>query len=135
MSYIHKVNYYETYKMGVTHHSNYIRWMEEARIEFLDKIGYSYFKLEEDGIMSPVIGIECDYKATTTFNDDIEIDVKVKEFKGVRLVIEYVMKNVKTNELVFTGISKHCFVNMEGKPIILKKEFAEFDKVLRKMEK
>ena len=135
MSYIHKVNYYETDKMGVTHHSNYIRWMEEARIEFLDKIGYSYFKLEEDGIMSPVIGIECDYKATTTFNDDIEIDVKVKEFKGVRLVIEYVMKNVKTNELVFTGISKHCFVNMEGKPIILKKEFAEFDKVLRKMEK
>ena len=135
MSYIHKVNYYETDKMGVTHHSNYIRWMEEARIEFLDKIGYSYFKLEEDGIMSPVIGIECDYKATTTFNDDIEIDVKVKEFKGVRLVIEYVMKNVKTNELVFTGISKHCFVNMEGNPIILKKEFAEFDKVLRKMEK
>lgn len=133
MKYVHKVNYYETDKMGVTHHSNYIRWMEEARIEFLDKIGYSYFKLEEDGIMSPVIGIECDYKATTTFNDVIEVDVKVKEFKGVKLVIEYVMTNVKTKELVFTGISKHCFVNVEGKPIILKKEFPEFDKVLRKM--
>lgn len=133
MKYVHKVNYYETDKMGVTHHSNYIRWMEEARIEFLDKIGYSYFKLEEDGIMSPVIGIECDYKATTTFNDVIEVDVKVKEFKGVKLVIEYVMTNVKTKELVLTGISKHCFVNVEGKPIILKKEFPEFDKVLRKM--
>ena len=135
MSYIHKVNYYETDKMGVTHHSNYIRWMEEARIEFLDRIGYSYFKLEEDGIMSPVIGIECDYKATTTFNDEIEIDVKVKEFKGVRLVIEYVMKNVKSNELVFTGVSKHCFVNKDGKPIILKKEFPEFDEVLRELDK
>lgn len=133
MKYVHKVNYYETDKMGVTHHSNYIRWMEEARIEFLDKIGYSYFKLEEDGIMSPVIGIECDYKATTTFNDVIEVDVKVKEFKGVKLVIEYVMTNVKTKELVLTGISKHCFVNVDGKPIILKKEFPEFDKVLRKM--
>lgn len=133
MKYVHKVNYYETDKMGVTHHSNYIRWMEEARIEFLDKIGYSYFKLEEDEIMSPVIGIECDYKATTTFNDVIEVDVKVKEFKGVKLVIEYVMTNVKTKELVLTGISKHCFVNAEGKPIILKKEFPEFDKVLRKM--
>lgn len=135
MSYTHKVNYYETDKMGVTHHSNYIRWMEEARIEFLDKIGYSYFKLEEDGIMSPVIGIECDYKATTTFNDEIEIDVKVKEFKGVRLVIEYVMKNAKTDEIVFTGVSKHCFVNMDGKPIILKKEFREFDETLKKLEK
>ena len=135
MSYIHKVNYYETDKMGVTHHSNYIRWMEEARIEFLDRIGYSYFKLEEDGIMSPVIGIECDYKATTTFNDEIEIEVKVKEFKGVRLVIEYVMKNAKTGEIVFTGVSKHCFVNMDGKPIILKKEFREFDETLKKLEK
>ena len=135
MEYIYerKINYYETDKMGVTHHSNYIRWMEEARIEFLDRIGYSYFKLEEDGIMSPVIGIECDYKATTTFNDEIEIDVKVKEFKGVRLVIEYVMKNTKTGEIVFTGVSKHCFVNMDGKPIILKKEFCEFDETLKKL--
>lgn len=131
MSYIHKVNYYETDKMGVTHHSNYIRWMEEARIEFLDKIGYSYYKLEQDGIMSPVIGIECDYKATTTFNDEIEIMVSVKEFKGVRLVIEYKMINYKTKELVLYGISKHCFVNKEGKPIILKKEFPEFDKALK----
>ncbi len=131
MSYIHKVNYYETDKMGVTHHSNYIRWMEEARIEFLDKIGYSYYKLEQDGIMSPVIGIECDYKATTTFNDEIEIMVSVKEFKGVRLVIEYKMINYKTKELVLYGTSKHCFVNKEGKPIILKKEFPEFDKALK----
>ena len=76
MKYTHKVKYYETDKMGVTHHSNYIRWMEEARIEFLDKIGFSYYKLEEDGIMSPVIGIECDYKATTTFDDEVEIEVK-----------------------------------------------------------
>lgn len=133
MKYIHKVKYYETDKMGITHHSNYIRWMEEARIEFLDKIGYNYLKLEQDGIMSPVIGIECDYKVSTTFDDEIEIDVKVKEFKGVRLIIEYTMKNVKTNDLVLVGVSKHCFVNRDGKPIILKKEFPEFDERLRGM--
>ena len=125
--YIHKVNYYETDKMGVTHHSNYIRWMEEARIDFLEQIGYGYDKLEADGIISPVIGIDCDYKMTTTFSDVISIIVSVKEFKGVRLIIEYVMKNVKTGEVVFTGISKHCFTNKEGKPIILKKEFPELD--------
>ncbi len=125
--YIHKVNYYETDKMGVTHHSNYIRWMEEARIEFLEQIGFGYDKLEADGIISPVIGIECDYKMTTTFADEISITVGVKEFKGVRLIIEYVMKNIKTDEVVFIGISKHCFTNKEGKPIILKKEFPELD--------
>lgn len=132
-NYIHKVNYYETDKMGVTHHSNYIRWMEEARIEFLTQIGYPYDKLEEMGIISPVIGIECDYKASTTFSDEVEIEVKIKEFKGVRLVIEYAMTNLKTEELVANGISKHCFVNTEGKPVILKKSFPEFDKKLKEL--
>lgn len=132
-NYMHKVNYYETDKMGVTHHSNYIRWMEEARIEFLTKIGYPYDKLEEMGIISPVIGIECDYKASTTFSDEVEIEVKIKEFKGVRLVIEYIMINSITKELVLNGVSKHCFVNKDGKPVILKKSFPEFDQALKEL--
>ena len=132
-TYIHKVNYYETDKMGISHHSNYIRWMEEARIDFLDQIGYGYAKLENDGIMSPVIGVECEYKKTTTFDDEIEIEVKMKELKGVRFTIEYIMKNAKTGELVAIGRTKHCFVNNAGKPIILKKEFPELDEKLKNL--
>ena len=45
-SYSHTVQYYETDKMGVTHHSNYIRFMEEARIAFMQSIGWSYDKME-----------------------------------------------------------------------------------------
>lgn len=131
--YIHRVNYYETDKMGITHHSNYIRWMEEARINFLEQIGFGYSKLEKDGIISPVIGIECDYKIPTTFDDEVEIDVKIKEFKGVKLVLKYIMTNKRTNEIVLVGISKHCFVNQENKPIILKKDFPDFDKKLKEL--
>ena len=49
--YIHKVQYYETDMMGMVHHSNYIRWMEEARIDFMDKLGFSYRKMEEEGCL------------------------------------------------------------------------------------
>ena len=98
--YIHKVKYYETDKMGVTHHSNYIRWMEEARIDFLDQVGLGYKKLEEDGIISPVIAVECSYKAPTTFDDEIEISVNVEEFKGVKLVVKYKMVNLKNKSSV-----------------------------------
>ena len=108
--YVHKVNYYETDKMGITHHSNYIRWMEEARIYFLENIGFGYEKLESDGIISPVIGINCEYKDTTTFNDEIAIDVWIKEFKGVRLIIEYRMENVKTGKLVLKGVDRKSVV-------------------------
>ena len=44
--YFHTVQYYETDRMGLTHHSNYVRWMEEARIDFLKQIGWNYEKLE-----------------------------------------------------------------------------------------
>ena len=49
-NYIHKVQYYETDRMGLTHHSNYIRWMEEARVYWLDNRGFGFDKLEEMGI-------------------------------------------------------------------------------------
>ena len=68
-----KINYYETDRMGIVHHSNYIRWMEEARVHYLDEIGFGYDALEKSGIISPVIGIEGDYKMTTTFDDIINI--------------------------------------------------------------
>ena len=131
--YIHKVKYYETDKMGITHHSNYIRWMEEARDDYLDQIGLGYKKMEEDGIISPVIGVECDYKVSTTFDDRVEIDVKVEEFKGVKLIIGYVMTNIDTNEVVLVGRTKHCFLDKDSKPIILKKSFPEIDKKLREL--
>ena len=50
--YVHKVMYYETDKMGVTHHSNYLRFMEEARIDYLEKIGYPYSRMIEEGLKS-----------------------------------------------------------------------------------
>ena len=45
-AYIRKVQYHETDKMGITHHSNYIRWMEEARVNYLEQIGWPYDRLE-----------------------------------------------------------------------------------------
>ena len=131
--YIHKVKYYETDKMGITHHSNYIRWMEEARIDFLDKIGFSFSKLEKDGIISPVIRAECDYKSPTTFDDEVEISVAVVDFGGVKLTLKYEMTNKKTGETVAVGTTKHCFTNKDGKPIILKKSFPDFDKKIREL--
>ncbi len=127
--YIHKVHYYETDKMGITHHSNYIRWMEEARVDYLEKLGWGYDKLEKLGVASPVIEIKCDYKNSTKFNDNIEIEVKIREYKGVRMTISYEMKNKNTEQIVLIGESKHCFVNREGKPIILKKQCPEFHEI------
>ena len=128
--YIRKINYYETDKMGITHHSNYIRFMEEARIDFLDQIGCGYEKMEQDGIMSPVLGVECQYKRSTTFGDVIRVHVEIEEYKRVKLTVSYRMFHHETGELVFEGKSHHCFMNSGGRPIGLGRSFPEYDAVL-----
>ena len=132
-AYIRKVHYHETDKMGITHHSNYIKWMEEARIDFMDQLGYGYARLEREGISSPVTGIEGQYKHSTTFDDTVSVQVEVEEFRGVRLVIRYTMAHQATGETVFVGKSQHCFVNHEGKPVILKKQCPELDRLLKEL--
>lgn len=132
MDYIHTVQYYETDKMGITHHSNYIRWMEEARVDFLSQIGWDYARLEEMGIISPVLSVSCDYKKTTTFSDQVSISVSVKEFKGVKLHLAYEMRD-KYGNVVCQGTSSHAFLNREGKPIRMKQENPELFDTLSKM--
>lgn len=123
--YIHTVHYYETDKMGITHHSNYVRWMEEARVDFLSQIGWPFDKLESLGIVSPVLSVTCDYKVSTLFSQKIAIDVKVKEFKGVKLFLAYEMTN-EDGKVVCTGTTGHAFLNKDGRPIRLKQEYPEF---------
>ena len=127
--YTHKVNYYETDKMGITHHSNYVRFMEEARVDFLDQIGWSFIDLENKGIASPVINIECNFKKTTTFPDIIEIEVYVQKLSALKLTFGYIFK--VDNQEVFTASSSHCFLDLKGTPIILQKSFPEFYEKLK----
>lgn len=129
MEYIHTVQYYETDKMGITHHSNYIRWMEEARVDFLSQIGWEFAKLEEMGIVSPVLSVTCDYKYPTKFSDKVYITVSVKEFKGVKLFLDYEMKN-EEGKVVCVGTTSHAFLNTDGMPIRMKREFPELYETL-----
>ncbi len=132
-TYQHKVQYYETDKMGIVHHSNYIRWMEEARIDFLSQIGWDYKKLEDMGVISPVTAVECKYKVSTRFADMVVIAVSIEEFKGVKLKLQYEMK--KDEEIVCEGRSEHCFLNEEGQLINLKREYPDFYNTLTGMVK
>lgn len=130
-SYTHRVAYYETDKMGITHHSNYIRWMEEARVDFLDQIGWNYRRLEENGIVSPVLNVNCRYRHSTTFDDIVSITAKVKDLTMVRMTISYEMKKSGTDEIVCTAESQHCFLDTAGKPIPLESSYPEFYKALK----
>ena len=123
--YVHKVQYYETDMIGVTHHANYIHWMEEARIDFMDQLGFPYTRMEAEGVLSPVKAIACEYKHASTFGDEISVWVSADSFNGVVLVIHYEMKN-QQGETVCTARSEHVFVNREGHFVRMKRDMPEF---------
>ena len=123
--YIRKVQYYETDMMGVTHHANYIHWMEEARIDFMEQLGFPYERMEAEGVFSPVKSISCEYRKSCTFGDEVQIRVSVESFNGVVMVIAYDMRN-QTGETVCSARSEHVFLNREGRFVRLKKQMPEF---------
>lgn len=135
MEYIHQAQYYETDQMGIIHHSNYIRWMEEARIAYMDEMGFPYKMVEEAGIMSPVLGVQCDYRSMTHFGDRVAIEVKLKSFKGVKYTISYVMRDARTREVRAEGASMHCYLRKDGRPSNIRKELpALYEKMMEALE-
>lgn len=120
-SYLHKVQYYETDQMAIVHHSNYIRWFEEARVDCMDQIGYGYKRMEAEGIISPVVSVQAEYKSMTRFGDVLRIEVKVLEFNGVKLHLGYHIYDNETGELRCQGESQHCFIDPEGKLLSVKR--------------
>lgn len=131
-TYERRINYYETDKMGIVHHSNYIRFLEEARCSMLDEMGIPYSYLEEQKIMIPVLGVNCSFKQHVTFDDIIIIEPYIKDFNGVRLTVGYNVTNKKNGNVVLTGETKHCFTDTSLRPIRLQKTFPDiYDKFIK----
>jgi len=131
--YRRRAQYYETDQMGIVHHSNYIRWMEEARLDFLEQLGWGYRKLEADGLLIPVTGVSCSYQRPVRFGDTVAIEVRVAAYQGTRLTIGYRITDPETGKLCATGQSGHCFCTREGRPIRLKKFSEALDCLLSEL--
>ena len=123
--YRHEVKYYECDRMGITHHSNYIRFMEEARVDWMDQRGFGFEKMEAEGVVSPVVSVECRYRQPSTFKDVIEIAVNVAETSPLKVIFAYTM--TVEGKTVCTATSTHCFLE-NGRPISLEKRFPDFYK-------
>lgn len=119
-TYTRKAHYHETDQMGVIHHANYPKWMEEARVAFLDEKGVSYRIMEEAGVFSPVVSLSVEYKRSARFDDVLEVQLEVVKYTGVRLEVSYTFFNRTRNELCATAVSAHCFMKA-GRIISLQK--------------
>ena len=130
--YTKTAKYYETDQMGVIHHSNYIRWMEEARVDMLNQIGYPYRRFEEMGYISPVLHVDCEYKKSVKFDDEVNITIRLQEAGRVKFTLRYDIYNLSEGGVLSaSGTTTHCFLRKDGRPVLMDKEMKEFTEVMR----
>lgn len=120
--YLRRPHYYETDQMGIIHHSNYIRWFEEARVDLLETLNLPYHKIEAQGIIVPVLSVTAEYKNMIRYEDEVRIAVLVDKYTGTRLDFTYEVYTTAHPQLMTIGSSKHCFMNSDtGRLVSLKK--------------
>ena len=129
----HRVAYYETDQMGIVHHSNYIRWFEEARDDLVREYGIDYRQIEAHGVLMPVVSVACDYKSAAKYGDVVRIRAIPRFFNGVRLRYEYEVRG-ESGETVVTGSSEHCFIDARTrKPMNLKRRMPGYAEALSRL--
>ncbi len=134
-AYTRTAKYHETDQMGIIHHSNYIKWMEEARIDMMNRLGYPYRKFEEMGYISPVLHVDCEYKKSVKFDDEVKIVVKLKNMGRVKFSLGYEIYNMSEGgQLSACGSTTHCFLTKDGIPVLMEREMKEFSEALENME-
>ena len=131
--YIREINYYETDRMGVVHHSNYIRFLEEARSKWMKQLGIPMEELEKMGFTIPTLEVNCQYKNHVTSGDIISIKPIVTEYNGVRMKVSYSVIDTKTDKEVIKAWTKHCFTNNELKPINMKKNSIQIHQIFENL--
>lgn len=120
-----RVQYFDTDAMGIVHHSNYIRYFETARTEFLREVGYTYERMEAEGLKIPVLGVSVDYKTPAVYDELIKIKCWIKKLGGASFEVEYEVSSVEDGTVHATGWSRHGFTDDNLKPVALKRKFPE----------
>lgn len=132
--YEHKAQYYETDQMGIIHHSNYIRWMEEARIDALNQINWPMDKIEAMGVISPILEVNCKYKHMVYFNETVVIKIWLKDIGKIKFDLVYEIVNKETGQVCVSGESKHCFLHKDGTPVVIPRELPEIYEALNTLK-
>ena len=112
-----KVRYCETDQMGFVHHSNYLKYFEAARLEWLDKLGISYKKMEENGVLLPVIYTEIKYLFPLKFDDTFVVKVGIDKIPLSRLMLNYQIDNHENKKICFGNVHLAFLNSKNHKPM------------------
>ncbi|ALM07306.1 thioesterase [Sediminicola sp. YIK13] len=109
-----RVRYGETDQMGVVYHGNYAQYLEMGRVEWLRALGFSYKKMEEEGVMLPVISLQINFKKSAVYDDLIRVVTILKKRPSVKIEFDYKIYN-EADEILIEAHTVLAFINKTTK--------------------
>ena len=124
------VRYAETDQMGIAHHSNYPIWYEVARTELIKKMGLSYTQMEQNGVIVPLVELQCKYLSAAYYEDKLIVEVSLKSVSPVKLEFEYCIYREGEEKPLNVGRTVHALVGKDIKPMNVRKMHPEIYQML-----
>ncbi len=109
----HRVNFYDTDAMAVVHHSNYIRWFEIGRVEFLREAGITLEQLMDAGFVFPITDVSCRYLSPGKFDDVLLIETKPTALTKVKMAFDYRILREADKTVLVEGHTQNVFTSRE----------------------
>ena len=107
----HKVNFYDTDAMAVVHHSNYIRWFEIGRVEFLRQAGVTLTELMDDGYVFPITEVSAKYMNSGYFDDELIIETTPVALTKAKMAFSYRVLRACDDTVLVTGFTQNVFTS------------------------
>ncbi|MBO5902040.1 MAG: acyl-CoA thioesterase [Alistipes sp.] len=112
LSFEHKlrVEYHHTDQMGIVHHSNYIKFFEAARTEWLRAAGLTYAEMERRGVMMPIVDVQIKYRQPAYYDEMLSITTSVRELPMARMTFYYEVRGEDGRD-VASGMTTLGFID------------------------
>ena len=107
----HKVNFYDTDAMAVVHHSNYIRWFEIGRVEFLRQAGITLTELMDDGYVFPITEVSAKYMNSGYFDDELIIETTPVALTKAKMAFSYRVLRACDDTVLVNGFTQNVFTS------------------------
>ena len=110
-----RVRYCETDRMAVAHHGSYVAWFEEARTEWMRRLGKSYREIEDGGDLLQVVDLCCSYRRPVEYDEVVAVRVRVAEAGRAAITLEYEARRESDGEVCATGSTRLACVGRDGR--------------------
>jgi acyl-CoA thioester hydrolase len=113
------VRFNEADPLGIVWHGHYVRYFEDGREAFGIRHGIGYLDFYHNGLVVPVVSIQCDYKRSLRYGERVIVETHYVPCDAAKLKFNYRLYNAKTMELVATGSSVQVFLDRENSQLQL----------------